>query len=264
MTSTHPSLRVLIHSPGTGPWNMAVDEVLLEGGPGLPAYTLRFYRWLRPTVSLGHGQPWREAYDGELGRRLGVDLVRRPTGGRAVLHADELTYSLAAPADRGPLSGGVLSTYRRIARCFERGFRSLGLTVELVRGAGAVEPGRGACFASRSRYELLAGGRKLLGSAQRRQRGRLLQHGSLPLGRPDLRLWRVLGEGGAGAARQTAGLAEELGHRPPWRRLGWGLARAVADGLQLELRAGTLSRQEARRARRRALLLGDAAWVRRR
>ena len=96
-------LRVIVDGRCPGAWNMAVDEALLRAPGG---WTLRFYRWNRPTVSLGYGQPLARGVDAAYAARLGIPLVRRPTGGRAVLHADELTYSLTAPAESGPLAGG--------------------------------------------------------------------------------------------------------------------------------------------------------------
>ncbi|MCH7824872.1 MAG: lipoate--protein ligase family protein, partial [Acidobacteria bacterium] len=99
-----PFLRVVVDAGASGAWNMAVDEALLDD-PG-DGWTLRFYRWDRPTISLGYAQPYERGVDTVVARRLGIPVVRRPTGGRAVLHADELTYALTAPVDHGPLSAG--------------------------------------------------------------------------------------------------------------------------------------------------------------
>ena len=102
-----------MHGRGPAAWNMAVDEALLSAPHS--GWTLRFYGWHRPTVSLGYAQPFDRGVDVALAQRLAIPLVRRPTGGRAVLHAGELTYSIAAPADTGALAGGVSTSYRRIA-----------------------------------------------------------------------------------------------------------------------------------------------------
>lgn len=231
---------------------MAVDDVLLTGEATEFPFTLRFYGWRRPTVSLGYAQRWRDGYVPEVGRRLGVGLVRRRTGGRAVLHAHELTYSLAAPAEWGPLRGGIQATYRRVAGGLVAGFAELGLEVDVERQRGRQVGGQpGACFAARARYEILVGGRKLLGSAQRRRGGRLLQHGSLPLEGPDPASWGVLGATGVEASSMSTGLFAELGQRPSRRRIAGVLARALAGELGLVARFGALSNTERRRTRAR-------------
>jgi lipoate-protein ligase A len=244
---------------------MAVDEMLLDGGASRVPFTLRFYSWCRPTVSLGYAQPWQEGFDAELASRLGVDLVRRPTGGRAVLHHDELTYSLVGPAESGPLAGGIVETYRLLGEGLSRGLRRLGADVEIVRPVGRESRrGRtGACFSSRSRYELTHAERKLVGSAQRRAGGRALQHGSMPIGTPDQRLWRVLGADGSIAAAASASLEEVLGIRPASRVLYAHLARAISESLGMAARWGALSGRERRAAARLVSRHADQAWVRR-
>jgi lipoate-protein ligase A len=258
-----PLLRVVVDGRAPGAWNMAVDDALLRR-PG-SGWTLRFYGWDRPTVSLGYAQPLRGAVDEALARRLGIPLVRRPTGGRAVLHADEITYAITAPADQGPLAGAVSAAYRRIAAGLQTGFGRLGATVDVERAGAAPSPAhKGACFSARTRYELSAGGRKLAGSAQRRRDGRLLQHGSLLLGRPDARLWAALGEGYEEALDASLGLDELMPARPARRVLVAALSHGIADALGLPLRATRLSTAERRAARRRYATYRDPAWTRRR
>ncbi len=260
-------LRVLIHGRAAGDWNMAVDEVVAAGDGGFP-YTLRLYGWRRPTVSVGYAQPVAQGYDAALARRWGVDLVRRRTGGRAVLHEDELTYALSGPADRGPFADGIHATYRAIAAGLVAGLERLGVQVELVRGRGRSgrrdADDRGACFASRSLYEVVARGHKLIGSAQRRDGRRVLQHGSLPLGRPQPRRWAVLGPGGARAATMSVGLVELLGHRPGWRRLAASLAAGIARELGLEPLSRPLSVAEVRACRRAQRRYRDPGFLYRR
>lgn len=258
-------LRIVSDSHASGAWNMAVDEMLLDGSSSRAAFTLRFYTWKVPTVSLGYAQPWRQGFDEMLASDLSVDLVRRPTGGRAVLHRDELTYSLAGPGDRGPLAGGIAETYRRLAEGLCRGLRCLGADVHIVRPAD--REGRlgrtGACFSSRSRFELAHGERKLVGSAQRRAGGRVLQHGSMPIGMPDKRFWRVLGADGAIAAAATVGLEEVLDQRPSPRTLRGSLANGISEALDLPTRHETLSARERRAAAWLVQRHASQAWVRR-
>jgi lipoate-protein ligase A len=174
--------RLIRHGPATGAVNMAVDEAIARASAeGLTPPTLRFYAWEPPCVSLGRHQPLA-AVDVSRCAELGYDIVRRPTGGRAILHTDELTYSLAA-AQGHPLMGGlVLDVYLRLAAGLVEGMRKLGVAAEPAPGTS--RPGSdvsAACFEVPSAYEIMAGGKKLLGSAQSRRAGYVLQHGSLPL-----------------------------------------------------------------------------------
>jgi lipoate-protein ligase A len=172
--------RLIISGAGSGRWNMALDEALWRSYAKIERPTLRLYRWSRPTLSLGRFQR-AEAVDlGECVRR-GIEVVRRPTGGRAVLHDDEVAYSLVHPLDG---MGGVLESHRRIAEALALGLRKLGLAAELMKGERSSRNSRassGACFAAPSRFELAIAGRKVAGSAQVRDRLTLLEHGSLPL-----------------------------------------------------------------------------------
>jgi lipoate-protein ligase A len=161
---------------------MAVDEAIARGiAEGLAPPTLRFYAWEPPCVSLGRHQPLA-AVDVRRCAELGYAIVRRPTGGRAILHTDELTYSVAARQD-DPLMGGlVLDVYLRLAAGLVAGLRRLDVQAEPAPGTSRPGPDvSAACFEFPSAYEIMAGGKKLLGSAQNRRSGFVLQHGSLPL-----------------------------------------------------------------------------------
>lgn len=171
---------------------MACDEALLadlERGGSTP--TLRFYGWASPAVSLGRHQP---APDPEALARLaalGLEWVRRPTGGRAVFHgppAAELTYSIAARLDDPALGGSAAAAYQRIHEGLSAGLERLGVPAALAprspssrRGRGIRPTSRLACFGASVPWEITAGGRKLVGSAQLRGRVAFLQHGSIPL-----------------------------------------------------------------------------------
>lgn len=153
---------------------MALDHSLtacLADGEGV----VRLYRWTRPTVSFGKNEP-----ASRIGGDMDVDYVRRPTGGRAVLHAEELTYAVVAPLDT---FGGLRRAYVGINEVLAAAMRSLGAEVEVVpEGARAPTPDAGPCFRIPAPGELVARGRKLVGSAQARLDGALLQHGSILLG----------------------------------------------------------------------------------
>ncbi len=141
--------------------------------------TLRLYAWWPPAVSIGRNQDVAEACDPVACVAAGWDVVRRPTGGRAVLHAaDEVTYSVALPLEQAP--PGVLAAYAWLARALVAAYRRLGLPAELAPGRHLAARS-GACFDAPAAHEVVVGGRKLAGSAQVRRAGYLLQHGSLPV-----------------------------------------------------------------------------------
>jgi len=177
------SWRFLNTGADTGAVNMAIDEAMLVGvNRGTTPPTVRVYAWDPPTVSLGYAQRIENELDLEAVRRSGFGVVRRPTGGRAVLHAGELTYSVVGPAGEGPLGRSIMEAYEAIARALAAGLRRLGVEVELAQVASEAIGRDGAsppCFASAGRYEIVVGGRKLIGSAQRRVGRGVLQHGSL-------------------------------------------------------------------------------------
>lgn len=176
--------RFLNSGTSTGSVNMAVDEAILAAvNQGDAPPTVRVYGWEPPTVSTGYSQDIERELDLDECRRRGFGVVVRPTGGRAVLHAGELTYSVVGPSGEPPLGTTIMESYLAIAQALVAGLSLMGLSAELAsvstdpksRGTGASPP----CFASAGRYEVVVGGRKLIGSAQRRVGRAVLQHGSL-------------------------------------------------------------------------------------
>ncbi|HXG04458.1 MAG TPA: lipoate--protein ligase family protein, partial [Candidatus Binatia bacterium] len=178
--------RLLVTEPTDGATNMAVDEALWRGRQaGTSPPTLRFFAWAPPTVSLGYGQPLDGSVDAAACRRLGVGLVRRPTGGSAIYHDGperELTYSVTATADDIGGISDLLGTYRWIALALRHGLCALGAAAEVVAVPETEGPAPAFCFARTGRWEIEVSGRKLVGSAQRRQGACFLQHGSVLLG----------------------------------------------------------------------------------
>jgi lipoyl(octanoyl) transferase len=186
--------RIIVEdAPRSGAANMALDQALAEAcAAGTSPPTLRFYRWQPPSVSLGRHQPSAEL-DVEAIAARGYEIVRRPTGGRAILHVDEFTYSVVAPADEPRVQGSVMDAYLRLSNALLAGLQRLGVAAD--KAAGSVRTGpdvSAACFEVPSAYEITAGGRKLIGSAQSRRAGYVLQHGSLPLHGDVSRLVEVL------------------------------------------------------------------------
>ncbi len=177
--------RYLDSGPRSGMENMAVDEALLESHiAGDCPPTFRIYTWQPPAVSLGHFQRAESSVDFVACQRLGIDIVRRPTGGRAILHTDkEVTFSLVVSAERLGKSS-VMEAYRRIASGILAGLQSLGLDARLVERSspdGAFTAQDPACFAVKARCDLVVGKSKLVGSAQVQRKGFILQQNSLPL-----------------------------------------------------------------------------------
>jgi len=174
------SWKLLISPPADGSWNMAVDEYILGRFESRDKPVLRFYSWHPPTISLGYAQTLQRHIDVEACRQRGIRIVRRPTGGKAVLHDRELTYSIIGRLGQLPFESDLLSSYREIARAFQEGFKEMGLNAEMApkqkKAAGA---GISSCFAQPSAYEITIHDRKILGSAQKRTRSGVLQHGSL-------------------------------------------------------------------------------------
>lgn len=255
------SFRLLDTPPAAGAWNMALDHALLEAvADGAPS-VLRFYRWEPACLSLGRNQPARDRYDLAALAERGLEVVRRPTGGRAVLHARELTYSVVLPV---AALGGPRRTYAAVHRALVRGLRSLGVPAELqARVAGrAPPPSLAPCFREPAEGEVVAAGRKLVGSAQRRERGALLQHGSLLLADDQATLAALLrAPAPATPDGAVATLADFLRPPPPWEELTAALARGWRDELDLALAPAEPSPAERTRAERLAALYRDPAWT---
>lgn len=168
-----------VYEPRTGAYNMALDHALLEHAQQTRECFVRFYRWQPACLSFGRNQPARGLYDPATAKKLGIEIVRRPTGGMAVLHDCELTYAVVAPID---VLDGPRAAYAAINRALVAGLRDLGVAAMLApeskRSAfGTMHP----CFAEPAAGEVIAEGCKLVGSAQRCEKRTLLQHGSILL-----------------------------------------------------------------------------------
>lgn len=162
--------------------NMAMDEAILTAHSlGLVPPTIRFYTWQPATLTVGYFQKLMDEIDVEAVQRYGYQLVRRLTGGRAVLHDDELTYSVIISEEQMPTS--VIEAYRLITTALLEGYKGLGLNAEyaLPEKKGQPLEHSAVCFETPSAYEVVVEGRKVAGSAQTRQKGVVLQHGSIPL-----------------------------------------------------------------------------------
>jgi lipoyl(octanoyl) transferase len=236
-----------------GAWNMAIDESIMEAvaADRVPP-TLRFYRWDPPCVSLGKRQPMAGIAVDNC-RRDGVDVVRRPTSGLAILHTDELTYSLTTKANDPRAAGAILDSYRQLSQGLIAGLSLLGVSVQMQPvSPGGSQSSSGACFEAPSAYEITAGGRKLMGSAQTRPYGKLLQHGSLPLTGDMGRLAEYLAFADESSRqalahhlrRRATTLGDILGRSVSFEQAADGLARGFSRALNLHLEPGGLSAGE--------------------
>ena len=224
-------------------------------------WVLRVYSWSTPTISLGRNQSARGRYDLERIEQLGFGVVRRPTGGRAILHHREITYSVTAPAGE---AGDLRQSYDRINQILLDALLSLGVQAAVFSPTSrAVSPGMSPCFDEPSAGELTVAGRKLAGSAQWRADGALLQHGSILI-EDDQSLLATLAIGGGALPPAPATLMEALGHSPSVDDIAVALGDAIehVEGI----RPTGVSIDPKLRARASALVVRyeDSAWTWRR
>jgi lipoate-protein ligase A len=178
--------RLLITPPLNGATNMAIDEAILRTvAAGASRPTLRFFQWEPPCLSLGYNQHWSEI-DEDAITACGYTWTRRATGGKAILHIDEVTYSLIIPQSDARIHGGVVESYRALSLGLLRGLHHIGVnagqaTREEAKSKRQAAGGGPVCFDTPSVYEITASGKKLIGSAQLRRKKTVLQHGTLPL-----------------------------------------------------------------------------------
>ena len=197
--------------PLPGSWNMAVDEHLYGLSAGSPRTFLRFYRWERPTASLGYSQDASKVVDVEFCRSRGIDIVRRMTGGKLVLHDREVTYSVAS-ADTEVFTDTLRESYRRISLALLKGLALMGLEARLAETSPpAYIRSTMPCFAFPARDEIEINGRKIVGSAQKRTGALFLQHGSIPIEKDEALLAAVSRPGEAAEGLGMTSLSEALG-----------------------------------------------------
>ncbi len=276
MSSEETTWRLLRTPPLSGALNMAIDEAILNAiADGASPPTLRFFAWEPATLSLGYGQPIADIDPSRLADR-GWGLVRRPTGGRAILHTDELTYSVAAPMEEPRVVGSVVESYRRLSAGLLAGLQHLRLEARADRkeptaavrapdGTPVVNP---VCFEVPSDYEITADGRKLLGSAQVRKRGIVLQHGTLPLEGDITRILDGLAyadserEALRERVRSRAATLADIGIHVSWSTAAAALTTGFTEALGLTLIEGELTPAERSDAEQLvAEKYGDPGWT---
>ena len=243
-----------------GPENMALDEALMARARQSGETVLRVYGWATPTLSLGRNQRARGIYRDDLLADRDIRVVRRPTGGRALLHHREVTYSVTAPCSaQEPL----LAAYEEINALLLKALAALGVSVCIAQpGARAVGPTAAPCFAEPARGELVFEGRKLVGSAQWRERDALLQHGSILLDDDQSSIAELMRA--PIPARAPATLRDALGRVPVMDEVADALFDAVRSSADRSARPLEPDGELLRDADRFAAHYRDDAWTWRR
>jgi lipoate-protein ligase A len=251
--------RLLLTPPAQGAWNMAVDEAILEFSRKVEQpTTLRLYAWTPPCLSLGYGQSYTDI-DLDRLKSYGWDVVRRPTGGRAILHTDELTYAVIGSQEDPLLTGGVLESYQRLSIALLEGLKRMEIKADAVAKNVAITESmmdNPVCFEVPSNYEITFKGKKLIGSAQARRKKSVLQHGSLPLSGDLTRIVQVLRYPNDSSRKEAAErllshastVESVLGFKGDWWIASQAMISAFSSILGLNLIPGGLTSSEGRRA----------------
>ncbi len=257
MTAIEPAhWRLIIDGNLQGARNMARDVAFLEAvADGKAHSTVRLYGWDPPCLSIGRHQGI-EAADLEFCRAEGIDVVRRPTGGRALLHHLELTYAVIAPLNESPMPRGLQEAYRVICSALVRAVRALGVDAELTGGEVNLQlPSPKTtipCFEAPAGGEVVVRGRKLVGSAMRAHAGAILQHGAILLDWDGRLQAGAMGlEDDASLRPQVTTLRDELGRELPRAVLEEALVEAFGSQLGVEFK--TEQPSDAERAREQEL-----------
>lgn len=235
--------------------NMAIDDAIFQHcQKGSIPPTLRFYSWQRDTVSLGYFQDAFREVNLDYCHGAHVDVVRRPTGGKAVLHENDLTYAVVARDDTPPFSSDIMETYRVISECLIGGLHRIGIDAYMMEEGRAHRAGTADafCFSVPSQYELLVGGRKICGSAQVRGKGSFLQHGSILIDTDPAHIRSAIiiedrdtEDGLARLQSSVTSVHEHIADRFDLAALCEGISKTFEERLGVQLVTGDMTREEA-------------------
>ncbi len=251
MTNSNGNWRIMVDGKLSAARNMAIDEALFRlctSGHSDAFPTIRFYQWENPTLSFGSSQKVERAVDVEACGKMGFDVVRRPTGGRAVLHDDEVTYSVIAPA--GEIFGNTIQeTYRTVSEGLLEGFKILGVYAQTEGDSGAKKQDKLTylpCFSSSTKYELAYEGKKFVGSAQRRNNLAFVQHGSIILDFDSGELLRAIGadEDSEDPGKYMIGISRILGRKVTFDETVDALRKGIEKKFAIELKDEPLTQIE--------------------
>ncbi|ABX05505.1 MAG TPA: lipoate--protein ligase family protein [Herpetosiphon sp.] len=259
--------RYIVSAAADGATNMAIDHALVLHANQSPYPTLRIYRWQPACLSIGAFQPYSDVNVAAC-QQAQIEIVRRPTGGRAILHDAELTYSITAPNSNPLLGGRVLKTYRTISHGLLVGLRQLVSTVDWATSTSD-GPKSAACFDTPSDFEITVAGRKLVGSAQTRTRGAILQHGTVLLQADRQQLSQVLHlptELDSAALAERLIALDEAAQRPvSFDEAQQAIVAGFATAFNLEFQPDQLTEQELATAERlRHERYTNPEWLQRR
>lgn len=255
MKSTPSKWRLLRTQPAEGAWNMAVDEAIMEfAAQGTVPPTLRLFAWAQPCLSLGYAQKISDVDISRL-NHLGWGIVRRPTGGKAILHTDELTYSICGKNTDPHLSGSILESYQHLSQALLEALNQLGIIADMPKlslNQDREIKQNPVCFEVPSNYEITVNDKKIIGSAQARKKFGVLQHGSLPLHGDITRIIDVLHypdesykQQARTALREHATTIEGvLGYPGDWWLTSYAIEDAFKKVLNINLLPMELSRDE--------------------
>ena len=250
--------RLLLTQPADGVKNMAIDEALLERARSTGEGVVRVYSWTRPTISFGRNQRARGAYDPSRAAQAQLDVVRRVTGGRALVHHREITYSVTAPVRDGE---DLRASYAKINALLVDALSRMGVPVAVAgRTDRLAPPGAAPCFELPAKGELIYDGRKLVGSAQVRNEGAWLQHGSVLI-RNDQHLLREAAVGDSVPLADAATLAEVLERDVTPEEFALALFGAVCDRWDVNASEITIDGAVAERAQALEARYADAEWT---
>jgi lipoate-protein ligase A len=238
---------IVDRKPLSGSMNMAVDDYLFHTLGDGPQTSLRFYRWERPTASLGYSQNIHKAVNVSYCQDHGIDIVRRMTGGKVVLHHKEVTYSLCS-SDSETFTSTLSNSYRLISQALMRGLEKMGLKPCLADAPpGSYVRGNLPCFSYPARNEIEVEGKKIVGSAQKRAGSRFIQHGSIPLEEQGDFLESVSflkrDEGREGKVRMVS-LSEALGRKVSFEWAVEHLLRGISEFFAVGLKPKAFSGRE--------------------
>lgn len=255
--------RLIIEENNNAYYNMAVDEAIMKvHSQGDTPPTLRFYGWQPAALSLGYFQQLKKEVDLEKCKKQGIDFVRRLTGGRAILHKQELTYSIVIREDYQLLADSIEKSYQQISAGLAAGLNQLGVEAELKeveRGRKAPRGHSAACFDAPSWYEVVLNNKKLIGSAQRRKENTILQHGSLPLADSSAEIFELLNYSSENERKKSRRIfknkstnLKKAGYEFKKQQLIDALAAGLAEKLAITLENGSLTEKEIKIAHRLA------------
>jgi len=248
--------RLILDAPCDGASNMAIDEAILEAvGRGDAPPTLRLFRWEPACLSLGYAQPITDVDRARLAAR-GWHVVRRMTGGRAILHTDELTYSVALPLSHPLVDGTIIDSYRRLSAALLSAVQDIGLEAHADKRTTRSKAVGPVCFEVPSDYEITAEGKKLIGSAQVRKHNGALQHGSLPLYGDVSRICEALvfpdeearTHARERVLRRATTLGDVLGRNVSWEEAAQAVIAAFSTKFEIALDQVSLTAAEVERA----------------